>query len=223
MRDSVSEQYTQLQIEKGDPGSPCPKGFLVSNVEFSKIPICTASKDYQKKKIKEISKDVLNEVENALGQAKITIKTCLCDHLSNGALINLGIKKEGMAPQAVCPGQNISWFNRKYSLVEMMEHFYNKKESLISKDRPHMFAKEIQMYVDYYDKLVKESDLNERVSKTLQEFYENLKSGMEYCRNFSQKKPYASENIECITSWIEEQKVRLEQIYNRAFKENVAV
>jgi len=221
LRDSVSEQYTQLQIEKGDPGSPCPKGFLVSNVEFSKIPICTASKDYQQKKIKEIGKDVLNEVENALGQAKITIKTCLCDHLSNGALINLGIKKEGMAPQAVCPGQNISWFNRKYSLVEMMEHFYNKKESLISKDRPHMFAKEIQMYVDYYDKLVKESDLSERVSKTLQEFYENLKSGMEYCRNFSNKMPYASENIESIKFWVDEQKERLEKIYNSVFGETI--
>ena len=173
------------------------------------------------KKIKEISKDVLNEVENALGQAKITIKTCLCDHLGNGALINLGIKKEGMAPQAVCPGQNISWFNRKYSLIEMMEHFYNKKESLISKDRPHMFAKEIQMYVDYYDKLVKESDLNERVSKTLKEFYENLKSGMEYCRNFSNKIPYASENIKSIKFLVDEQKERLEKIYNSGFGKTI--
>ena len=123
------------------------------------------------------------------------MKTCLCDHLGNGALINLGIKKEEKAPQAVCPGQNINWFNREYSLMEMMEHFYNKRKSLISIERPHMFAKEIQMYVDYFDKLLKESELNERVSKTLKDFYKNLQSGMEYCRNFSQKKPFTSENV----------------------------
>ena len=108
-------------------------------------------------------------------------------------------------------------------MIEMMEHFYNKKESLISKDRPHMFAKEIQMYVDYYDKLVKESDLNERVSKTLKEFYENLKSGMEYCRDFSNKIPYASENIESIKLWVDEQKERLEKIYKSVFEETMQI
>jgi hypothetical protein len=221
LRDSVSEQYTHEQIEKGDPGSSCPKGFLVSNKEISEKPICTASKNYQQKKLIEISKDVFDGVEEALEQAKVTIKTCLCDHLGNGALINLGVKKEEKAPQAVCPGQNISWFNKEYSLKEMMDHFYNKGSSLVSQDRPHMFAKEIQMYVDYFDKLVKESDLNERVSATLKEFYENLKSGMEYCRVFSKKTPFASENTESIKTWIDEQKERLETIYNCVFGEVV--
>ena len=147
------------------------------------------------------------------------MKTCLCDHLGNGALINLGIKEEDKAPQAVCPGQNISWFNREYSLKEMMEHFYNKRKSLISKDRPHMFAKEIQMYVDYFDKLVKDSDLNERMTVTLKEYYQNLLSGMEYCRHFSKKKAYTSENTESIQTWVDEQKIRLEEIYNRVFGE----
>ena len=171
----------------------------------------------------KIGKDVLNGVEKALEEARVTVKTCLCDHLGNGALINLGIKEEGKAPQAVCPGQNISWFNREYSLMEMMEHFYGKRKSLISPDRPHMFAKEIQMYVDYFDKLVKESDLNERVSATLKEFYENLKSGMEFCRNLSKKTPYTSENIESIKFWVDEQKNRLEEIYNRVFGEQLQV
>ena len=221
LKDSVSEQFTHEQIEKGDPGSPCPKGFLVSNTEFTEKPICTASKDYQQKKISEISNDIFDGIENALAQAKVTAKTCLCDHLGNGALINLGIKKEGKAPQAVCPGQNISWFNREYSLKEMMEHFYNKRKSLISKDRPHMFAKEIQMYVDYFEKLIKESELNERASERLKDFYENLQSGMDYCRTFSQKQPFTSENVESIKFWVDEQKIRLEEIYNRVFGETI--
>ena len=221
LKNSVSELHTSKQVERGDPGSPCPKGFLVSNTEFSEVPICTASKDYQKKKLTEISKNMITGVEQALEHAKVTMKTCLCDHLGNGALINLGIKKEEKAPQAICPGQNISWFNREYSLMEMMEHFYNKRKSLISIERPHMFAKEIQMYVDYFEKLLKESELNERVIRTLKDFYENLQSGIEYCRHFSQKQPYTSENIKSIKPWVDEQKVRLEEIYYSVFGEKV--
>ena len=223
LRHSVSEEHTTNQVEIGDPGSPCPKGFLVSNTEFSEVPICTASKEYQQQKLSELSATIADGTELALEQAKVVKKTCLCDHLGNGALINLGIKKEQKAPQAVCPGQNISWFNREYSLVEMMAHFYNKQKSLVSKDRPHMFAKEIQMYVDYFDRLIKKSDLNERTTKTLNEFYENMKSGMEYCRTFSQKQPFTSENIDSINPWIDEQSIRLEEMYENAFGEPVPV
>ena len=221
LRHSVSEEHTTNQVEIGDPGSPCPKGFLVSNTEFSEAPICTASKEYQQQKLSELSRTMVDGDELALEQAKVVKKTCLCDHLGNGALINLGIKKEQKAPQAVCPGQNISWFNREYSLVEMMAHFYNKQKSLVSKERPHMFAKEIQMYVDYFDRLVMKSELNERMTKTLNEFYENMKSGMEYCRTFAQKQPFTSENIASINPWIDEQKIRLEEIYQRVFGETV--
>ena len=93
----------------------------------------------------------------------------------------------------------------------------------MSKDRPHMFAKEIQMYVDYFDRLIKKSDLNERTTKTLNEFYENMKSGMEYCRNFSHKQPFTSENVESIKSWVDEQQVRLEKIYYRIFGDKIEV
>ena len=75
------------------------------------------------------------------------------------------------------------------------------------------------MYVDYFDRLVKKSELNERVTKTLNEFYENMKSGMEYCRTFAQKQPFTSENIASINPWIDEQKIRLEEIYQRVFGE----
>ena len=221
LRNSVSEEHTTHQVEIGDPGSPCPKGFLVSNTEFSEKPICTASKEYQQQKLNELSTDLVNDTELALEHEKVVTKTCLCDHLGNGALINLGIKKEGKAPQAVCPGQNISWFNRKYSLMEMMAHFYNKQKSLVSKDRPHMFAKEIQMYVDYFENLIRKGDLSERTTNTLNEFYENMKSGMEYCRSFSNKQPFTEENIESINIWIDEQKSRLEIIYENAFGDPV--
>ncbi len=105
--------------------------------------------------------------------------------------------------------------------MEMMAHFYNKQKSLVSKDRPHMFAKEIQMYVDYFENLIRKGDLSERTTNTLNEFYENMKSGMEYCRSFSNKQPFTEENIESINIWIDEQKSRLEIIYENAFGDPV--
>ena len=65
--------------------------------------------------------------------------------------------------------------------------------------------------------------MNQRTKKTLNEFYENMKSGMEYCRTFSQKQPFTSENISSINPWIDKQKIRLEEIYQRVLGEGVAV
>ena len=51
-----------------------------------------------------------------------------------------------------------------------------------------------------------------------------MKSGMEYCRTFAQKQPFTSENIASINPWIDEQKIRLEEIYQGVFgEEEVAV
>ncbi|MDX1642373.1 MAG: hypothetical protein R3220_11785, partial [Balneolaceae bacterium] len=47
VRGTGSEKYTTELVEKGKPGSKCPKGFLVSNTEFTEEPICTASAEYQ--------------------------------------------------------------------------------------------------------------------------------------------------------------------------------
>jgi hypothetical protein len=50
-----------------------------------------------------------------------------------------------------------------------------------------------------------------------------MKSGMEYCRTFSQKQPFTSENIDSINPWIDEQSIRLEEMYENAFGEPVLV
>ncbi|HQV01222.1 MAG TPA: hypothetical protein PLO59_08685, partial [Bacteroidia bacterium] len=46
-RKSTSEQQRLKRIQKGRPGSPCYKKFLVTNTEFTERPICTASRQYQ--------------------------------------------------------------------------------------------------------------------------------------------------------------------------------
>ncbi|MFO7846620.1 MAG: hypothetical protein R6V27_08665 [Balneolaceae bacterium] len=61
IRGSGSELHTKELVEKGKPGSKCPKGFLVSNTEFTENPICTASAEYQILKINSIDESDLTD------------------------------------------------------------------------------------------------------------------------------------------------------------------
>ncbi|MBU4258483.1 MAG: hypothetical protein KKI12_02660 [Proteobacteria bacterium] len=214
LRKTGSEIWTSKKAAEGNPGSPCRKKFLVSNTEFTKLPICLASKQYQKMKLEEINKQVLSEQEKEKCKEKIIEKTCICNHLGNGALIALGISKEENSPQSICPGPNIAWFNRIYTLKEMVDHIYGRGPSLVPSERPHMFAKEIEMYVDYFERQVNNCDCSPTEVKTLKEFKENLEKGMNLCLSIAQKQPFEGENLASIPPCVEKQKTRLESIYS---------
>lgn len=214
LRGTGSELWTKGEVERGKPGSGCPKGFLISNAEFTDKPICTASKQFQA--LKEIEIDSLQISNSEKDEMKNSVyeKVCLCNHLGNGALIALGIEEKRKAPQAVCPGQNIIWFNKEYSLSEMVDHIYGRGESLVSEDRPHMFCQEIEMYVDYFAKLLKSTELNESGTNYLIGFKENLENGMDFCNTFSEKEPFEHENVKSIKPFIEIQRKKLEALFS---------
>lgn len=215
VRNTGSAQWHKERIEKEKPGSPCPKGFLEANTEFTEQPICTASNQYQLLKLDQINQSERDEAEKAKLREKVLEKACLCDHLGNGALIDLGILKEHRAPQAICPGPNIAWFDREYSLQEMVDHIYGKIPSLVPADRPHMFAKEIVLYVDYFRDLVDEYDGSPASLKRLNSFKSNLEKGMAYCLEIARSSPYKDENLDSIVRTIGEQNPRLEAIHLR--------
>ena len=50
LRNTGSERWTKNRAESGKPGSPCPKGFLISDTQFTDKPICTASQQFQEKR-----------------------------------------------------------------------------------------------------------------------------------------------------------------------------
>jgi hypothetical protein len=221
LKKSGSELWTKDRYIKGKPGSPCPKGFLKSNTEFTEEEICTASTQYITLKLAQI--DEQYEPGKAKEEAinKTLAKTCLCEHLANGALISLGIKKKKTAPQAICPGPNLSWFNRNYTLEEMVDQIYGRGKELLPKSRPHMFAKEIQLYVDYFRSLIDENLGNPRQHKMLDSFYENMKEGLDFCRTLAKSKPFKGENMPSISEAIEKQGKRLEEIFAN-FKQRIA-
>ena len=215
VRGTGSERWTQDRAAKGTPGSPCPKGFLVSNTEYTEEAICTASSEYQEMKLAELEEASLHPDERSRQRDLVLQKVCLCDHLGNGSLISLGILKPVGNPQAICPGPNIAWFDRLYSLEEMADHIYGRRESLTPPQRPHMIAKEIVMYVDYFEKLAgKFGDApNER--RELSKFETNLRQGMEYCLEIANAIPYPGENLASIPPCVESQRERLDRICER--------
>ncbi|MHC1738837.1 MAG: hypothetical protein AB9882_12605 [Ignavibacteriaceae bacterium] len=213
LRNTGSEQWTKSKSVTPKPGSPCPKGCLVSNTEFSNTPICTASTLYQIQKISEINRREISEEEKEKYINAVHEKICLCEHLGNGTLISLGINKKKESPQAICPGPNIVWFDREYSLQEMTDHIYGRGESLVPEERPHMFCQEIELYVNYIDRLFDTMELDEKGIAYLKKFKENLESGMDYCLEIGQKEAYPRENLASIPSFVSEQREKLNKIF----------
>ena len=170
-------------VEKGKAGSPCPKKYLVSNKEFTEKAICTASRQYQSIKIKEL--DTLNLSENNYKKNfdKIVEKSCICVGLGTSALLtnNIDTKREGEGV-SICPGPNLAYYSKKISLKEMVNHIYGKTNIISRTDRPNMFVKELNIYIDYLKTLVDEakSALEGTQEKKLQKFSDNLKEGINY-------------------------------------------
>ncbi len=217
LRNSSSEQWTKKQIDNGKPGSPCPKGFLVSNTEFTEKPICTASKEYQGIKLKAMGVEQVppsNTADQKIQQ--VYQKSCICDQLGNGALINLGVISASM-PVSVCPGPNIAYFDRLYTLREMINHIYGRGRSLVPADRPHMFTKDLVMSVDYFQKMVdKLLEGDAKAHAYLALVRENLMNGLQYYQSFVNLPPFPGENLESLRLALNIQGNRLQELWKTA-------
>ena len=182
VRNTLSEQQKYERFENGRPGSPCPKGYLVSNTEFSKKPVCTASIFYQRRKIKELESlnldpDILKE-----SIALVVAKSCLCEDLAAGALLKNDITNKRPLKSAVCPGPNLAYFSRLASLKDMIGHIYGRLNLLNDKYRPNLFISELKMYVSYFKtEVAKVSDTATSIElKYIQGFKDNLLEGISY-------------------------------------------
>jgi hypothetical protein len=215
IRGSGSEIHTKELIDKGKPGSKCPKGFLVSNTEFTENPICTASAQYQLLKINQIRENrELSKDEKDAQTVRVMEKTCLCTNLGTGSLIRLGIMKPSYGRQEICPGPNVAWFNREYTLNEMVDHIYGRRESLVPEERPHMFAKELTMYVDYLEELASQTPSDDKGGlNKLRKIRKNLDEGMDFCLSISDSEAYEGENLNSLRIAVHQQRERLDQLF----------
>lgn len=191
LKGTTADHEKLTRIKNGKPGSPCTEKFLVSNTEFSKEPICTASHTYQKKKIEQLQSLHLTETEYDSKVKQVLAKECLCTGLSNAA-----VKKYSLSPLTkkteainICPGPNIAYFSKIVSLQEMIDHIYGRANVILRDDRPHMFLKELQLYLDYLAELLTDtkSELDLKRHKYVQEFHKNMMDGITYYRSLTDK------------------------------------
>jgi len=214
LRNSSSERWMAMRAASGRPGSPCPKGFGATNTDYSERPICLASSRYQSKKLAELESQDLSADEKARRVAAVTRKACICDHLGNGALIGLGISEPGTAPVAVCPGPNIAWFDRTYSLREMVDHIYGRGGSLVGPGRPHMFAQEAKTYVDYVAQALAAADDLGAARKQLAKMRGKIDESMAYCLEIAASEAQQDENLASLRSVVLEQRERLRRLFS---------
>jgi hypothetical protein len=182
-RKSTSETQRKLRIEKGRPGSPCYKKHLAFNTEFTEKTICTSSREYQNLKIKELAQLDLTQTEYNKRYDAITEKDCLCEGLATTAFIKNKIPVEHrLDAVTICPGPNLAYFSKVFSLEEMVGHIYGRVDLLNTTYRPHAFVNELKMYVDYLRAEIQKCTLTQtdKQLKYFSAFKANLLQGIDY-------------------------------------------
>jgi hypothetical protein len=183
LKDNTKDLEKEKFIDKGRPGSSCPKKFVALNKEFKEKGICTASREYQYLKIKELEKENLSPTEHQKKYDKIIEKTCTCVGLGTSALLtyNLDTKVEGKGV-SICPGPNMAYYSKVMSLKDITDHIYGRKNVIERTDRPNFFIKELQIYIDYLISKLDEAktSFTKKQEKYLVTFTNNMKKGVAY-------------------------------------------
>lgn len=185
-RRSSSEEQRKQRIARGRPGSPCYKKFLSFNSEFTSQPICTASREYQHLKLKQLQEQQLPPEAFRDEFDLITQKECLCEGLGAAVLLKHGIEPpHKLSAVSICPGPNLAYFSKTCSLREMVDHIYGRANVLNALRRPHMFINELSLYVDYLKSAIGHSvdALTIKHLRYLRTFKTNLLEGIAYYKD----------------------------------------
>ncbi|MDA0667721.1 MAG: hypothetical protein O3A95_06975 [Planctomycetota bacterium] len=182
---SASETTRRDRIRAGRPGSQCPKGFLAADSEFTKAPICTASRAFQKRKLEQIWSSAGTSTEKLEAENAVMDKACICHDLAGGATSAMGIDES--ATTSVCCGPNTAYFQQVTNLDGIVAHIYGRKSLPLREGRPHMMLKELSLNIDFLRRDITryKEDLSDRLAKTISECKENLERGIDHYRELA--------------------------------------
>jgi hypothetical protein len=197
----ASMSLRRLQLAKdGKAGTPCTKGFLRYNTEFTEKPICTSSRQYQTLKLKELKELNLPEAEYIKAYNKIIEPECLCVGLSASTLLSKGKELTEKEKVTICPGPNLAYFSKISTLKEMVDHIYGRINLLDKGYRPHMFLKELNMYLDIFKEQMESFQKNIddiKAKRNLVKFQKNLFDGINYYKElFAETKKEVVEELD---------------------------
>ncbi|MBA4407200.1 hypothetical protein C0389_08000 [bacterium] len=223
LRGNSKDDEKLERVERGKPGSPCPKKFLVSNKEYSDKPLCTASITFINKKISDLKNQDLEEEVYQKQFDKIVDKVCLCEGLTVPALIvnNIETPKQSRAV-SVCPGPNLAYYSKIATLKEMVDHIYGRINLITNASRPNLFVKELGLYIDYLQNKMDEN--GSKLTPKDEEFYNlftaNLLEGINYYKKMISE---ISEESETTREKIQEGIAVLEQRLLAIFSVSVEI
>ena len=184
------------RIMSGKFGSPCTEKHLALNTEFTKEPICTASKKYQKLKLEQLKTLQLDEQVYQQKVNEVLEKECLCIGLSNSASLNYNVDfVKPLNAVTICPGPNIVNFSKQATLKQMVDHIYGRTNLIKNSNRVHMFIAELYLYIDYWKDLLEQDFKNNLLSKNTKNhiaFFANLKKGIRF---YESLKPNINKNV----------------------------
>ena len=185
LRNSASEETRRQYIRDGKPGSPCPKRYIALDTEFTEVPICSAGRNYLKRKTRRLQEEEHSPERLSLLQEKAEEKSCICHDLGGTITLKHGIDPE--ATPSICCGANIAYFSKITSLKEMADHIYGRLSLLTDPNRPHMFIQELQINIELLRKEIEDvsAGLAARTDKYFHEYRGNLLDGIEYYRTLA--------------------------------------
>ena len=217
IRGTSNDEIKDFNISNQKFGSSCPKKFLALSKEFTPKGTCTASKKYQDIKLNELETNKLNFTDKQYEKSKknITDKSCLCVGLANSAYLEQGLpikgEKQGVV---VCPGPNLSFFDKEVSLSEMVRHIYGYENVLQDDRRPHLFINELKLYVDYFKNEIVEfsEEITKSQVKKWESFKGNLLKGIAYYEELFAETNHFKPKLDSIFSDLKSFKLKLEKI-----------
>ncbi len=180
LRTSASEETRRQHIREGKPGSICLKGAARLNTEFTEIPICPSSRVYVKRKLQHLPEEGLSAEQLAAAKESVLRKSCICHDLGGSTALKYNI--DPAATPSICCGPSILDFSKISTLEEMVAHIYGRLSLMTNKERPHMFIKELMLYIDHLREEIKNFSLklSFRTPAYFSKFKNNLLAGIEY-------------------------------------------
>ncbi len=198
LKGNTKDIEKMMLVDKGRPGSPCPKKFLVSNTEFTEKTICAASRQYQNLKLKELDSKDLSPEDHKEHFDKIVDKSCLCTGLATTPLINNDIDRKVEGENVtICPGPNMAYYSEVISLKKMVDHIYGRTNIIKRNDRPNMFIKELDLYINYLNDKIDDSPkpISEKELKYFLAFQKNMQDAIDYYKHLFPEIMVKSEEV----------------------------
>ena len=216
LKNNTKDNEKQAFIDKGRPGSSCPKKFVALNTEFKEKGMCTASREYQHLKIQALENKALPLEQHQKEFNKIIEKSCTCVGLGTSALLayNLDTKVEGEGV-SVCPGPNLAYFSKLMSLQNIIDNIYGRANMISRNDRPNLFIKELQIYIDYLKNKLDDvkTTMTKKDEKYLLNFTKNMSLGVAYYKDlFNEAKSVFNDSKNVILNELNKSEIVLNKI-----------